>query len=106
ATDLLRLRGILRSVARCGCIVQKALRPALFSGLLLLAVYLRITGLSWGLCSGYGHDLNFQPDEFVSLRGVLQLDLLAGRIKTPGAYFEGTFNYYFCAVPQAALRVI
>jgi len=85
--------------------VQKALRPALFSGLLLLAVYLRITGLSWGLCSGYGHDLNFQPDEFVSLRGVLQLDLLAGRIKTPGAYFEGTFNYYLWAVPQAALRV-
>jgi hypothetical protein len=85
--------------------VQKALRPALFSGLLLLAVYLRITGLSWGLGSGYGHDLNFQPDEFVSLRGVLQLDLLAGRIKTPGAYFEGTFNYYLWAVPQAALRV-
>ena len=83
----------------------KALRPALFSGLLLLAAYLRITGLSWGLNSGYGHDLNFQPDEFVSLRGVLQLDLLAGRIKAPGAYFEGTFNYYLWAVPQAILRI-
>jgi len=85
--------------------VQKALRPTLFSGLLLLAAYLRITGLSWGLSSGYGHDLNFQPDEFVSLRGVLQLDLLAGRIKAPGAYFEGTFNYYLWAVPQAILKI-
>jgi hypothetical protein len=61
--------------------------------------------LSWGLSSGYGHDLNFQPDEFVSLRGVLQLDLLAGRIKAPGAYFEGTFNYYLWAVPQAILKI-
>ena len=86
--------------------MQKALRPALFSGLLLLAAYLRITGLSWGLNSGYGHDLNFQPDEFVSLRGVLQLDLLAGRIKAPGAYFEGTFNYYLWAVPQAILKIL
>ncbi len=85
--------------------MQKALRPALFSGLLLLAAYLRITGLTWGLSSGYGHDLNFQPDEFVSLRGVLQLDLLAGRIKAPGAYFEGTFNYYLWAVPQAILKI-
>jgi hypothetical protein len=71
----------------------------------LLAAYLRITGLSWGLSSGYGHELNFQPDEFVSLRGVLQLDLLAGRIKAPAAYFEGTFNYYLWAVPQAVLKV-
>ena len=62
-------------------------------------------GLSWGLNSGYGHDLNFQPDEFVSLRGVLQLDLLAGRINAPGAYFEGTFNYYLWAVPQAVLKL-
>ena len=85
--------------------MQKALRPALFSGLLLLAAYLRITGLTWGLSSGYGHDLNLQPDEFVSLRGVLQLDLLAGRIKAPGAYFEGTFNYYLWAVPQAILKI-
>jgi Dolichyl-phosphate-mannose-protein mannosyltransferase len=85
--------------------MQKSLRPALFSALLLLGAYLRVTGLSWGLNSGYGHDLNFQPDEFVSLRGVLQLDLLAGRIKTPGAYFEGTFNYYLWAVPQAVLKL-
>ena len=85
--------------------MQKALRPALFSGLLLLAAYLRITGLSWGLGSGYGHDLNFQPDEFVSIRGVLELDLLQGRIKAPGAYFEGPFNYYLWAIPQAVLKI-
>jgi hypothetical protein len=85
--------------------MQKALQPALFSGLLLLAAYLRVAGLSWGL-SGYGHELNFQPDEFVSLRGVLQLDLLAGNIKAPGAYFEGTFNYYLWAVPQAVLKLV
>ena len=84
--------------------MQKALQPALFSGLLLLAAYLRVTGLTWGL-SGYGHELNFQPDEFVSLRGVLQLDLLAGHVKAPGAYFEGTFNYYLWAVPQAVLKL-
>jgi hypothetical protein len=84
--------------------MQKALQSALFSGLLLLAAYLRVTGLTWDL-SGYGHDLNFQPDEFVSLRGVLQLDLLAGDIKAPGAYFEGTFNYYLWAVPQAVLKL-
>jgi hypothetical protein len=85
--------------------VQKSLRSALFSALLLLGAYLRVTGLSWGLNSGYGHDLNFQPDEFVSLRGVLELDLLAGRIKAPEAYFEGTFNYYLWAVPQAVLKL-
>jgi hypothetical protein len=71
----------------------------------LLAAYLRVTGLAWGLGSGYGHDRNFQPDEFLSLRGVLQLDLPAGRIKAPGAYFEGTFNYYLWAVPQAVLKI-
>jgi Dolichyl-phosphate-mannose-protein mannosyltransferase len=85
--------------------MQKALQPALFAGLLLLAAYLRVAGLSWGL-SGYGHELNFQPDEFVSLRGVLQLDLLAGDIKATGAYFEGTFNYYLWAVPQAVLKLV
>ncbi len=85
--------------------MHKALRPALFSGLLLLAAYLRVAGLTWGLTSGYGHDLSFQPDEFVSLRGVLQLDLLAGHLKAPGAYFEGTFNYYLWAVLQAALKL-
>ncbi len=85
--------------------MQKALRPALFAGLLLLAAYLRLTGLAWGLGGGYGHDQNFQPDEFVSLRGLLQLDLLKGRIQSPGAYFEGTFNYYLWAVPQAVLKL-
>src|SRR5436189_5980126 len=97
--------GILRSVAPLGCLVHKALRPALFSGLLLLAAYLRIPGLSWGLSSGYRHDLNFQPHQFLSLRGVFELDLLKGRIKAPGAYLQGTFNYYLWAVPQAVLRV-
>ena len=86
--------------------MAKALRPAFFAGVLLLAAYLRIAGLTWGLNSGYGHDLNFQPDEFVSLRGVLQLDLLAGHIKAPGAYFEGTFNYYLWAIPQAVLKLV
>ena len=85
--------------------MHKALRPILFAGVLLLAAYLRITGLAWGLKSGYGHDRNFQPDEFVSLRGVLQLDLPAGRIKAPEAYFEGTFNYYLWALPKALLRI-
>jgi hypothetical protein len=84
--------------------MQKALPLALFCGLLLLAFYLRVTGLGWGLNSGYGHELNFQPDEFISLRGVLQLDLSAGRIKAPAAYFEGTFNYYLWAIPQAILK--
>jgi hypothetical protein len=83
---------------------QRAFRPALFAAVLLLAAYLRVAGLTWGLHSGYGHELNFQPDEFVSLRGVLQVDLLAGHIKAPGAYFEGTFNYYLWAVPQAMLK--
>ena len=85
--------------------MQKSLQPAIFAGLLLLAAYLRITGLAWGLNSGYGHDRNFQPDEFVSLRGALQLDLLVGRIAAPGAYFEGTFNYYLWAMPQAVLKI-
>jgi hypothetical protein len=85
--------------------VQRSFQLALLSGLLLLAAWLRITGLTWGLSSGYGHNQNFQPDEFVSLRGVLQLDLRAGHIAAPGAYFEGTFNYYLWAVPQAFLNI-
>ena len=84
---------------------KKLFDPQYFAAVLLLGAYLRVTGLTWGLNSGYGHDLNFQPDEFVSLRGVLQLDLLAGHIKAPGAYFEGTFNYYLWAVPQAVLKL-
>ena len=85
--------------------MQRRLQVALFLALLLLGAYLRLTGLTWGLRSGYGHELNFQPDEFVSLRGVIQLDLLAGHIKAPDAYFEGTFNYYLWAVPQAVLKL-
>jgi hypothetical protein len=86
--------------------MRKALRPVLFSGMLLLATYLRVVGLTWGLNSGYGIDRNFQPDEFLSLRGVLEVDLLTGDIKAPAAYFEGTFNYYFWAVPQAVLKIV
>ena len=84
---------------------RKAVRPSLFFAMLLLAAYLRITGLTWGLTTGYGHFRNFHPDEFLSLRGVLQVDLLRGRIKAPAAYFEGTFNYYLWAIPQAALNL-
>ena len=86
--------------------MQKALRPVLFSGMLLLATYLRVVGLTWGLNSGYGHDRNFQPDEFLSLRGVLEVDLLTGHIKAPAAYWEGTLNYYLWAVPQAVLKIV
>jgi hypothetical protein len=86
-------------------LAKKAIKPALLIGLLLLAGYLRIAGLTWGLESGYGHYRNFQPDEFVSLRGVLEVDLLRGHLKAPSAYFEGTFNYYLWAVPQAALKL-
>ena len=86
-------------------LAKKANKPALLIGLLLLAGYLRIAGLTWGLENGYGHYRNFQPDEFVSLRGVLEVDLLRGHIKAPSAYFEGTFNYYLWAVPQAALKL-
>ena len=85
--------------------MRKTLQSVLFAGLLLLAAYLRVVGLTWGLNSGFGQDMNFQPDEFVSLRGVRQVDLLTGHIKAPAAYFEGTFNYYLWAVPQAVLKI-
>lgn len=101
----MRLTALLQHGETRRRFAQNALRPILFAGVLLLAAYLRVAGLTWGLHSGYGQDLNFQPDEFVSLRGVLELDLLAGRIKAPGAYFEGTFNYYLWAVPQAVLKL-
>jgi Dolichyl-phosphate-mannose-protein mannosyltransferase len=101
----MRFGALLQHGTTAGGVMQKALRPALFLSMLLLAAYLRITGLAWGLSGGYGHDRNLQPDEWVSLRGVLQLDLLKGRIKAPGAYFEGTFNYYLWAVPQAVLKL-
>src|SRR5438874_4624682 len=101
----MRLKLLLQHGAPATGVMQKALRPALFSSVLLLAGYLRIAGLTWGLNSGYGHDLNFQPDEFVSLRGVLQIDLFSGHIKAPEAYFEGTFNYYLWALPEAVLKL-
>lgn len=82
----------------------KAVRVTLFLAVLLIGGYLRTTGLKWGLTGGYGHEQNFQPDEFISLRGVLDINLPAGRIKAPNAYFEGTFNYYLWAVPKAALE--
>src|SRR5437016_2334484 len=78
---------------------RKAVRPSLFFAMLLLAAYLRITGLTWGLTTGYGHFRNFHPDEFLSLRGVLRVDLLRGRIKASVVYFECTFNYYFWPIP-------
>src|SRR5438046_8813518 len=81
---------------------RKAVRPSLFFAMLLLAAYLRIIGLTWGLTTGYGHFRNFHPDEFLSLRGVLQVDLLRGRIKAPAACFEGNFIYYMEPLPQAA----
>jgi hypothetical protein len=49
---------------------------------------------------GYGHDLNFQPDEFISIQGMLPISFLTGGLKAPSAYFEGTFNYYLWAVPE------
>src|SRR6266496_4474133 len=85
---------------------RKIARYILFGSVLLLGGYLRSAGLTWGLESGYGHYRNFQPDEFVSLRGVLEIDLLRGKIKAPSAYFEGTFNYYLWAVPKAALKLM
>ena len=77
----------------------------MFASVLLLGGYLRSVGLTWGLESGYGHFRNFHSDEFISLRGVLEIDLLRGRIKAPGAYFEGTFNYYLWAIPVAAIKL-
>jgi hypothetical protein len=50
--------------------------------------------------SGYGHYLNFQPDEYISIRGMLPIKPLAGKMRAPDAYFEGTFNYYLWAVPE------
>ena len=65
-----------------------------------LSAYLRLSGITWGIESGYGHYINFQPDEFISIRGMLPIKPLAGKIRAPDAYFEGTFNYYLWAVPE------
>ena len=65
-----------------------------------LSAYLRLSGITWGVESGYGHFLNFHPDEFISIRGMLPIQPLAGKLQAPDAYFEGTFNYYLWAVPE------
>ena len=65
-----------------------------------LSAYLRLLGITWGLNSGYGHYLNFHPDEFISIRGILPIELRTGKLRAPDAYFEGTFNYYLWAVPK------
>jgi dolichyl-phosphate-mannose-protein mannosyltransferase len=72
-------------------------------GLLLvvgLSAYLRLYGITWASDAGYGHYLNYQPDEFISIRGMLPINLLAGQLRAPDAYFEGTFNYYLWALPR------
>ena len=68
--------------------------------ILALAAYLRLSGITWGMEGAYGHDLSFQPDEFISIQGMLPISFLAGRLKAPSAYFEGTFNYYLWAMPE------
>ncbi len=80
----------------------KRSRLVLVSLLLLLGLsaYLRLSGIAWGISSGYDHYLNFQPDEFISIRGMLAIDLPAGKLRAPDGYFEGTFNYYLWAVPE------
>ena len=77
-------------------------------GLLLivgLSAYLRFYGITWASDAGYGHNLNYQPDEFISIRGMLPINLLAGQLRAPDAYFEGTFNYYLWAVPETLRRL-
>src|SRR5262249_14593093 len=59
-----------------------------------------LSGITWGMNSGYGHYLNFQPDEYISIRGMLPIKLLAGKLRARDAYFEGTFNYYLWTVPE------
>lgn len=73
---------------------------------LVLGAYLRLSGIRWGLTAGYSHDRSFQPDEFVSLRGLLPIDLRAGKLKAPAAYFEGTFNYYLWDLPIAVKELL
>jgi hypothetical protein len=84
---------------------SKTLRASLLCVVLLLGAHLRSSGLTWGLNTGYGFGRGFHPDEFGSMRGVRELDLLAGDFTVPGAYFEGTFNYYLWAIPAAAMKL-
>jgi Dolichyl-phosphate-mannose-protein mannosyltransferase len=65
-----------------------------------LSAYLRLSGITWGMKGGYGHYLSFQPDEYISIRGMLPIKPLAGKMRAPDAYFEGTFNYYLWAIPE------
>jgi len=94
----------------------KTKRHLIHVGLFLivaLSAYLRLSGITWGIKGisgmrlgsteserGYWHYLSFHPDEFISIRGMLPISLLAGKLKAPDAYFEGTFNYYLWAVPR------
>ena len=32
---------------------------------------------------GYGHDLSFQPDEFISIQGMLPISFRTGSLKAP-----------------------
>lgn len=70
-----------------------------------VSAWFRLSGIGWALESGYGHYLNYQPDEFISMRGMLPIQLLEGKLKAPEAYFEGTFNYYLWAVPEMFYRI-
>jgi hypothetical protein len=81
---------------------KKGQRLVVLSLLLILglAAYLRLSGITWGFKGGYGHELSFHPDEFISIRGMLPIKLLACELRAPDAYFEGTFNYYLWAVPE------
>lgn len=75
-------------------------RASLLCLVLVLGACLRIVGLTWGL------DKMYHPDEFISMRGVAQLNLLAADFTAPGAYFEGTFNYYLWSLPVAAIKLL
>src|SRR5262245_8917345 len=85
-------------------VIARSMRRLMLLGLVLvvaLSAYLRLSGITWGLKGGgYGHYLSFHPDEFVSIRGMSPISLLAGKLQAPDAYFEGTFNYYLWSVPR------
>jgi Dolichyl-phosphate-mannose-protein mannosyltransferase len=85
------------------CVGKKGAIAIWGLGLVLIAAaYLRFAGITSGVANGYSHHRSLQPDEFVSLRGLLPINLRAGKLKAPQAYFEGTFNYYLWALPIAA----
>ena len=50
-----------------------------------LSAYLRLSGITWGTNSGYGHYLSFHPDEFISIRGMSPISFLVGKLKAPDA---------------------